>query len=245
MKKSGRLYKKCCLGAMSILFIFCSAQVAAAEDTNAWQHELTIYGWYAGIDGTVGLPSPLGGDSGFTVEADDILDNLSMIFMGGWASKKNKWSIIADVVYMDVSGSSNGVKLDLESWIINGGVGYDLVQRDGGILAVVGGFRYLSVEPKLKYSGHSVSQSKDLVDGIIGLRGSINFNENWYLPYYADIGTGGSDFSYQLFAGLGYCFGWGDIRMGYRYLSFDMDDDDYMMHDMALSGPVLGVGFRF
>ncbi len=43
---------------------------------------------------------------------------------------------------------------------------------------------------------------------------------------------------------IGSRFGWGDIRLGYRYLYFDLGDDK-LMQDLALSGPVLGAGFRF
>ncbi|MEA3467500.1 MAG: hypothetical protein U9R57_04665 [Thermodesulfobacteriota bacterium] len=243
--KSG--YKKVHLWALAALLFFCLGNEASAEEANSWQHELTIYGWLAGIDGTVHVPTAPGSGADFNVPVEDILENLEMIFMGGWVSKKGKWSIIGDMVYMDVGDSADvvDVELDITSWVLNGGVGYDLVQTDGGILAVVGGVRYMSVEPKIQVRGVTKSQSGNLVDGIIGLRGTINFNKNWFLPYYADIGTGGSDYSYQLFAGVGYRFGWGDIRLGYRHLDFEMDDDDGPMGSMTLSGPVFGVGFIF
>jgi hypothetical protein len=41
-----------------------------------------------------------------------------------------------------------------------------------------------------------------LTDGFIGIRGQFACNESWYLPYYADIGAGGSDLSYQFFAAI-------------------------------------------
>jgi hypothetical protein len=44
-------------------------------------------------------------------------------------------------------------------------------------------------------------------------------NEHWYLPYYADIGTGDSDLTWQLFGGIGYMFNWGDIKLGYEIRS--------------------------
>jgi len=262
MKASELVYKKSWIGAIIVMLLFFCAHYAAAQDTDTWQHELTIYGWYAGIDGAVQFPGPLVAGTDFTVDASDILSNLNMIFMGGWQSKRNKWSFIADVVYMDVGDSvsqtvtpgSSGVPvsasldLDIATWLLHGGVGYDLMQSDGGSLAVVGGVRYmtLDVDVKAGFGGPEVekSQSEGLLDGIIGLRGAINFNKNWYLPYYADIGTGGSDLSYQLFAAIGYRFGWGDIRLGYRHLSYEMDDD-FIMQNMDLSGPVLGVGFTF
>lgn len=244
MKTFGFIPKTSCIAGTLALLLFCSANFATAEDTNSWQHELTIYGWYASIDGTIDVADALGAGQDYSVDASDLIENLQMIFMGGWASKKDKWSILADVVYMDVGDSSNNVEFDLASWVVNTGVGYDLVQNDGGNLAVVGGVRYMSVEPKIQIGGLEKSQTESLLDGIIGLRGTVNFNKNWFLPFYADIGTGGSDLSYQLFAGLGYRFGWGDIRLGYRYLKFEMDDDA-LMKDLEMSGPVLGVGFRF
>jgi len=244
MKTLEAIQKTSCIAGIFGLLLFGSANFTAAQDTNSWQHELTIYGWYAGIDATVNIVDALGSGVHSTIEASDVLDNLEMIFMGGWASKKNKWSILADVIYMDVGSSNHEIEFNLASWVVNTGVGYDLMQNDGGSLAVVAGVRYMNVEPEVRVRGLTKSQSDDLLDGIIGLRGTINFNENWYLPFYADVGTGGSDMSYQLFAGLGYRFGWGDIRLGYRYLGFEMDDDA-LMKDMAMSGPVLGVGFRF
>ncbi len=262
MKGFSSVYKKSWIGAIIALLFFCCVNFALAQDTDNWHHELTIYGWYAGIDGTIQFPGPFGAGSDFTVDASDILSNLNMIFMGGWQSKRNKWSIIADVVYMDVGDSTNktvtpgssgvpvnaSLDLDIATWLLHGGVGYDLMQTDSGSLAVVGGVRYMTIDVDVKagFGGPGVEQSESdgLLDGIIGLRGAINFNKNWFLPYYADIGTGGSDLSYQLFAAIGYRFGWGDVRLGYRHLSYEMDDD-YIMQDITLSGPVLGVGFTF
>ncbi len=261
MKTFEAMQKTCCIGGIFSLLIFGSASYTAAQDTDSWQHELTIYGWYAGIDGSMQFPGPAGVGLDLAVDASDILDNLSMIFMGGWQSKRNKWSIIADVVYMDLGDSvnqtvidSSGVPLtaslgmDLSSWILNGAVGYDVVQTDGATLAIVGGARYMAIDVDVQAGfggpGVEISDSEGLLDGVIGVSGVFNFNENWYLPYHADIGAGSSDLTYQLYAAIGYRFSWGDIRLGYRYLGYDLDDD-FIMADMDLSGPVLGVGFRF
>ncbi len=261
MKVLRSVYKKSTVGAIFVLLFFCCIPYADAQDKDTWQHELTIYGWYAGIDGTVHFPDSIGPGEDFTVDASNIIENLNMILMGGWQSKYNKWSIIGDVVYMDVGDSVNqtviagsgvpvnaSLGMDLSSWILNGGVGYDVVQAERGTVALVGGVRYLSIDVDVNagFGGPEVekSDSEGLLDGIIGVRGAINFNENWYLPYYADIGTGGSDLTWQLYAAVGYRFSWGDIRLGYRHLSYEMDDD-FLMEDMTLSGPVLGIGFRF
>lgn len=244
MKKSELHVKKISIGTFIALLLFCWTNTAAAEEADSWQHELTIYGWLTDIGGTVHAPGAPGSGQDFAVDLSDIIDSLEFAMMGTWASKKGKWSIVGDVVYSDVGDSSNGVEVDVATWLLNGGIGYDLMQSDGSTLAVVGGVRYLNIEPELQVGKFSKSASDGFLDGMIGLRGTISFNENWYLPYYADIGTGASDFSYNLFAGIGYRFGWGDIRLGYRYLGFEMDDDD-LVQDMNLSGPVMGVGFTF
>jgi len=232
------------------LCLFSSSQAA-----DGWQNEVSIYGWYAGIDGEVTFPG--GSETDVTVEASDILENLNMIFMGGYQGKYDRWSIIADVVYMDVGGradkplvlGAHSVDLDIKSWVLNGGVGYDLVQSDSGILAIVGGARYLALDAEIDLGilGNPIierSGSEGLLDGVIGLRGHLRLTDNWYLPFHADIGAGNSDLTWQLFGAIGYRFSWGDIKLGYRHLVYDLGDDKVMV-DLRLSGPVLGVGFRF
>lgn len=52
----------------------------------------------------------------------------------------------------------------------------------------------------------SSSQSESYCDGIIGLRGNVNFTENWYLPFHLDVGAGDSDLTWQSMVGIGYHF---------------------------------------
>ncbi len=238
------------------LFIMCFSQAASAVEVDTWQNEISIYGWFAGVDGTVSLPNGMGREADISYDASEIIENLKMIFMGGYEGRYNKWSIIADLVYMDVGDSTDGpvgqglasVDLDLKSWILSGAVGYDLVQHDRGLVTLIGGVRYLALDVDTELSVGSIqlgsSGSESLTDAIVGLKGQIQLAENWYIPYYADIGAGGSNLSWQLFAGIGYRFNWGDIRLGYRYLKYDLDDD-MIMQDLTMGGPVLGVGFIF
>jgi len=246
--------KYCWLLAGSVLLCIGATNIALAQEADTWQNEISIYGWYAGVDGTVSYPR---GSEDISVEASDIIEDLNMIFMGGYEGKYNKWSILVDAVYMDVGDTANApvgggitsVNLDIQSWVLQGGVGYDLLQSTHGTFGVVGGVRYLGLDASvnLAFDGSSVNQesaSANLLDGIVGIRGHVKLSDNWYVPYYADIGAGGSELSYQLFAAIGYRFGWGDVRFGYRHLKFEMDDDK-IMQDLQISGPVLGVGIRF
>lgn len=257
------------MGACSVLLFFCGANAASAQEADSWQHELTVYGWFAGLDGTVHYPGGPGSGADISFDTSDIIENLKMVLMGGYKARYNRWSIIADLVYMDVGDSANkavtvgstpgipanaSIDMDLSSWVLNGGVGYDVVQTDQGTLAIVGGVRYMTVDVDVKMGIQGplptgrppteLSDSEGVLDAIIGVSGSFKLNENWYLPFHADIGAGGSDLTWQLFAAIGYRFDWGDIRLGYRVLSYDLGDDQ-LMEDLQLSGPVLGVGFQF
>jgi hypothetical protein len=254
--KEQRPFKPGSLAGGAIMFVaLCLCTITSTQAADTWQNEIAIYGWLAGIDGTTKFPAGSGPDT--SVDASEILDNLNMIFMGGYEGKYGKWSIITDLIYMDIGGSADkplllgakSVDLDIKSWIVNAGVGYELVQSDRGTLSVVGGVRYLGldVDVNLGIMDNSLverSGSDGMVDGIIGMRGYLSLSDKWYLPYYADIGAGSSELTWQLFGGVGYRFGWGDIRLGYRYLSYDLDDHK-VMEDLKLSGPLLGVGFKF
>ena len=265
--KSTKFVKGASLAA-AILFLvmFCFVSNAAAtQEADTWQSEITIYGWLPSIAGELKYNVPGSGDSA-TVDASDILDDLNFVFMGNYVGSYNKWSFGADIIYMDVSGSNSttvnvgpgpgpGVPvsisagLSMKTWVFTGAGGYDVVQTDKARLAVIGGVRYLKLDADMNQTGSillppSLSMSKDFWDGIVGVRGGIMLNEKWYVPYYADIGTGQSNLTWQLFAGIGYMFNWGDIRLGYRYLEYDQDDDK-LVQDLKLYGPILGVGFRF
>jgi len=64
------------------------------------------------------------------------------------------------------------------------------------------------------------------------------------VPYYLDVGTGSSEFTWQAMAGVGYRWHWGSVFGAYRYLSFDEGDQKFI-RDLSLGGAAVGVGFRF
>lgn len=238
-----------------LLMAFFMTNLATAYEEDTWQNEISLYGWFAGIDGTVAQTSGNGADISY--DTSDILENLNAILMAGYQGRYNRWSIMADLIYMDISdsGSTNvsvgtaSAELGLKSWILSGAIGYDLVQDNRGIVTILGGVRYLGLDTdsNLTINGNQFiddSDSSNLTDGIIGLRGYFRLTDSWYIPYHADIGAGGSDLSYQLFAGVGYRFKWLDVQLGYRYLKYEFEDDQ-LLQDMALSGPKLGIGFIF
>jgi hypothetical protein len=156
--------------------------------------------------------------------------------------------------------TSTGSTLRLEIWTLAGG--YTVLQRDWGNLDLIAGFRLLAVNARTDFSlalmitgprGNGatfggigdVTASKTVADGIGGFRGRIRVaNTPLFIPYYFDIGAGGSQLTWQIASGLGYQFNkWGAVSATYRYLSFQ--HGGAVVDRVTLKGPILMVNFSF
>jgi hypothetical protein len=87
---------------------------------------------------------------------------------------------------------------------------------------------------------------KTFWDGIVGVKGRFAFGDNreWFVPYYADVGTGDSDVTWQIFGGVGYAFKWGDVVAGWRYLDYNFKSGG-VFEDANFNGPLVGVAFHW
>jgi hypothetical protein len=187
-----------------------------------------------------------------------------MAFMGAVGARKGKWSLMLDAIYMDVKGTgsvtipidglldinANG-SLELTAWVLTPSVGYNLLQTERIYLDVLAGARYLYLKSDTELDlaplpsiGKRDTVSDSIWDGIVGIKGHVNLNKNWYLPYYADIGAGSSNVTWQVFGGVGYRFKRLDLIVAYRYMDWNFNDDG-AFDDLNLSGPFVGVKFRF
>lgn len=124
---------------------------------------------------------------------------------------------------------------------------------------VLGGARLLDLEENLSFSltgdvgpitgpGRSGSSKVDQSywDAVVGVKGRYAFGDRreWFLPYYADVGTGQSDLTWQVFGGVGYSFSWGSVLAGWRYLDYKFASDS-KVQDLNLNGPLVGVAFSW
>jgi len=234
-----------------------------ALDSNA---DVTLSG-LSTAEGTMLGPVDLRAD----VTPDDYLSDLDMAFMGMAEARKGPWSIYTDLLYTsfgsadtkvrNVSGPDDLLRTEIASkartdlsttvWTLAGG--YRAVARDNFELDLMGGLRYLTMDSDLERTvqgadgrllrQRKVSLDQDVWDGIIGVRGQILFTgTDWFAPYYADVGTGGSNWTWQAMVGVGYRLDWGEVTLAFRALGYDFDKNDA---DLTLYGPGLGVGFRW
>lgn len=83
-------------------------------------------------------------------------------------------------------------------------------------------------------------------DAVVGVKGRFAFGDGgrWFVPYYLDVGTGESDFTWQAVAGIGYSFGWGDVVAAWRYLDYDMKSGK-KVEGMTFNGPAIAAVFHW
>ena len=252
-----------------LLALVAPVTAPAAGDTDQWEYDATIYLWASGIDATTNT----GGDVDISFnDIIDNLDMAFMGSFGAHKGKWSLLAdaIYMDLSQSDggsetipVLGGAVTINrniktdIDMKSWITTFSGAYNVVDNDRATLDVLGGARYLwldvglkldlstSAGPLITSRQAKVSDSDHVWDGIVGVRGKIKLNnKKWYIPYYADIGTGDSDLTWQALAGVGYTFRWGDVLLAYRYLDYNFKSD-FLMEDMNISGPALGARFRF
>jgi hypothetical protein len=155
---------------------------------------------------------------------------------------------------------STGTSLNTSVWTLAGG--YTLARGDWGNFDVIAGFRYLAVNTTTDFNlgitltgprGNgatfggigSISGSGNVWNGIGGFRGRIRLRDTGlFIPYYFDIGAGGSNLTWQIASGLGYQSGWAGVSLTYRYLSFEQGGGTVVKH-LSLGGPMLMVSFTF
>lgn len=238
----------------TILLLASSASAAAAETPDRWEMNLDVYLWGASIGGRTANGSDL------NVSFDSLLKNLKMGFMGTFGARKGKFSMFADLIYLDVgkTASNKGEylgepiqgesRLELTGWVSTFAGGYSLINDGRTTFDLIAGARYLNLDSDYSFRAENTDILFDLSgtfwDGVVGLNGKTHLGEKWYLAYYADLGTGDSNFTWQTRLGFGYNLKKHALFFGYRYLDWDFESGD-KLNDLNFHGPYAGVKFSF
>ena len=214
-----------------------------------------------------------GGEPSYEVGPADYLEHLNMVLMLAGEARRENWSLRTDVIYLDMSNERASVKSisgpggeveipvnagtssSFEALEVQATLGYWLVDEPGVSVELFGGIRYFDISFELNWEfdgpldllpqSGSIEQSTDPLDVIVGANARFALgNGKWFVPLHADVGTGDSSLTWQLTAGVGYSFSWGDLLFVYRHLELEHDPVD-VVERMALSGPAIGASFRF
>jgi hypothetical protein len=193
--------------------------------------------------------APGGGSHTIDVTPNDYLSSLQFGALLAGEARKGEWAVFTDLLYMDLAdlksrvkdvtgpGGAASVPIDGDVnvgvrttvWTLAGS--YTAARSRVGTFDVLGGVRYAGMKSSLdwNFSGPNGILAKsggssvdvNLWDGIVGVRGAASISDDgkWYIPYYADIGTGNSNWTWQAYTGVGYRFDWGSVVLGLRNLS--------------------------
>jgi hypothetical protein len=231
-----------------------SAQEKSADD---WQFGAQVYLWGA----TMKIHTPAGDP--VTFNFGTILKNLDIAAMTTFDARKNKFSMLTDVIYMNLStdrkndGEFNGVPIPIEgkltvgmkSWVLNLVGGYNLIDNGKNVFDIAAGARYLDVEVPVtvKLNDNKAKNSKGGSgwDGVIGLKGRHYFPDGYYFNYYADVGTGYSKLTWQSAVNFSYDYKKFTGIVGYRYLKWNFKNDQPALDDLVIHGPYISAKFSF
>ena len=231
---------------------------AAAADSGI---RIEPYLWSAGFSGTLGAPGTSPGLPGNIIDTTfgDLLGNLEIggggMLYAEW--RRNRWSVFGDWTYARVTSQAasplpilfSGVEGELKGHIVQGAAGYRISGVGTSRADLFGGLRYYNLDLVLDLQAgllhpRSLAADDGWVDGFVGARWESVLGGNWVLGLQGDVGTGGSDFTWQGNGSFAYRFSWCSIAAGWRHLEVKYEKSG-MKLDAALSGPYLGVVFRF
>ena len=183
---------------------------------------------------------------------------LDVLYLDLGASKSGFRDLTIGSVELPVGASANA-SADIKSTVATLAGTYRAIATPETTLDVLGGVRHLKLRESLDYSivgnvgsiplpGRAGSRAvgQDSWDAVIGAKGKVFFGDEkkWFAPYYADIGTGNSQLTYQLQGGVGYAFTWGDVTGSWRYLNYNMKSGG-PIESLNLNGPQIAATFRW
>lgn len=248
-----------------------SAQDARdVQDTSTFR--LTGYFYLPNLGGTTSFPTPAG--STIDVKADTLIENTDVAAMAAFEVQKGRVGGFVDAIFFDLGVNKSGTRdltipgvpvplpvsadasMDIEATLGTAAASFRVASGRSGVLDIFGGVRRLEIESTLDYTlsapvgpfagatlaGSGVATNHNW-DGIGGVKGRVAFG-NFFVPYYADAGTGDSDLTWQAMTGFGYAFRHVEIGGVYRYLAYEMKEDRKIA-DLNFSGPALGVTFKW
>lgn len=154
------------------------------------------------------------------------------------------------------AGAAIDADVDTQEFMATLQAGYRIIDADGFSLDALAGARFWHISNEVAVTAShpligSVSathqESFGWVDPVIGARAFFNLTDKLSVQGQFDIGGfgAGSDFTWSALATVNYIFtDTLSVSAGYKVLDVDYSDDGYVF-DSRLSGPVMGLTYRF
>lgn len=237
---------------------------APAAGRPAFALQVTPYLWAAGIEGHV---SPF--ERGPTIPIEkpfsEIWDDLNFGgFVNVWG-RYESFVFSADVMYVDTTDAksfgplppplppipSAEAEVDTQQFTATLQGGYRVIDAPSFTLDALGGVRFWHIANDVSVEAGPISLQYDedfgWADPVIGARAFLRITDKLSLQAQADYGgfDVGAEETWQVLATANYVLSdHFSISGGYKVLNVNYDDDGHVF-DTTLSGPVLGVTWRY
>jgi hypothetical protein len=258
---------------LGIAVLFPTPADAQASPSEDWQFRAAIYGYLPSVGGSSAFPSSgtsidvsadaiisslkfvfmgtfeaqRGSWGGFT----DVL----YVDLGQSKSGTRDLMIGGSQIPQGITADAS---LDIEGWLWTLAGQYEALSTPIANLDVFAGTRLLSLKEKFDWAfsadvgpfvgtgRQGISQETlENLDGIVGIKGRlIGPGHRWFVPYYFDVGTGDSQFTWQGVLGIGYALGWGEVIAAWRYVDYDFKTGT-IIESLDLNGPGVAIAFRW
>lgn len=235
-----------------------------ASSKDEWKLLVVPFVWAVGVDMDMAAgPIDVSAEIGF----DDLIKNADGALQLHLEWEKGRWGLFVDETWGKVGKQKDDLLLkgtiDMTFNLLEFGAKYDVIDRPIGkfgdnrlqLQPILGG-RWVYMKPDFKLkrrpsiSSFDFEESFDWVDLIVGARLHVDFAERWGFNLNTNVGGFGigssSELSWNVTALFNYDFS--DRRrlyFGYRHLDIDYDARGILDIDIAMSGALIGIGFRF
>jgi hypothetical protein len=229
---------------------------------DSWRYEVTPYVWGPGIKGTLNFNNSLARSA--DMNTSNVLSDLKSGGMIAAEAHYGNWGIMGDLVSATLQHSGSvpvyggqatiADKVTLQQTVLTGTATYTLVNNKDAYLDGLVGVRAIDITATLNGNldgtnvSKTISSKTSTVDPIIGAKGRYRIaDSSWYIPAYADIGSGGgtTNLTWQVAAGIGKTFNQLiDASLTYRALYYDMKSSA-VLQKTTMQGPQLSVTLKF
>jgi hypothetical protein len=241
-------------------------EAVAVASTNEipWQLAVTVPLFAAGINGNATLR---GRQQDVNVSFNTLREHLDASFALGLDLSKGKFDLYSDASYMKFSGNFGGplggtTGVDLKFVLADAGVGYVLIkagEEHPFILAGTVGVRYWYADTGLTFKGPGGNvtlnggKTYDVVDLVIGLRGSQYFTRKFHLDFSGDYGgfdiSHDTDITWSATGMFTYDFvKWFSLSAGYKAVALDESEGSGTSKNgvnLIFNGALVAVTLKF
>lgn len=243
------------------LAFFITAAAASPAAAGDWEFTVNPYFMIPNSSGKFGI-GPL--ETNVSASPSDLFSRLNWGFMGAVEANNGDWGVNFDVTYMNVDITDDNIRrisvnghqaaytgvilkrIHPYAWVYAGARLSDM-----GVRLACGSNCNLPVTLPGGATSFDSRRSQSWVEGLVGFRANLPFNDKFDLTMNADIGGFGlgSEVSINAWPQIGWRVSEGTKAMlGYRviYVKHESEDNGRrFLYDVATYGPTIGMEFRF